>query len=144
MGIRLRKVARITDDVTRQLQSLLGVTVQDYHFPAPPGVPAKPVPADLHFSTSIGALLTVIDYGMDDAPVMCRHRVRELRQGLMAVEGRLRGYLQYHRITLEPFPEQVRDALIIAINEGLDEAMYTLAVESADPSSSHPSSCACC
>ena len=45
VGIRLKKVARITDDVTRQLQSLSGLTVQDYHFPAPPGVPAKPVPA---------------------------------------------------------------------------------------------------
>ena len=137
VGIRLEKVGRITEEITRQLQSLSGLTVQEYHSPAPPGLSAKPVPADLHFSTFIGALLAVIDYGIKYAPVMCWHRVRDLREGLMAVEGKLRGYLQYHRIPPEPFPEQVRDALIVAINEGFDEATYTLAVESADISRRH-------
>ena len=129
-GICLKKVARITYEVTRHLQSLSALTVQGYHSPVPPGVSTKPAPMHLPFSTFVGALLAVIDYGMDDAPVRCRNRVCELREGLMAVEGRLRRYLQYHRITLEPFPEQVRDALIVAINEAFDEATLTLAVES--------------
>ena len=97
---------------------------------------------------------------MNDAPVICKHTVRELRDGMEAVEGKVRTYLQFHRQTLEPIVAQLRDTIILAANAGLDEASTCarsnrrtcggstsscLPRRAAGPLSSHPLShcCAC-
>lgn len=130
-----KKVAGVSDGVTRQLHFLSGFAVQDSHQPAPAEVPLKPTPADNNLSTLIATLLTVIEHGTSDAPVMCKHTFSELRKHLGHVECKLWAYLQFHRQTLENFEPQARGTLIDA---GLDEVMNQLAVESVEVWRRHP------
>ena len=67
----LLKVVGVSDGVVRQLQSVPGFAVQDFHPPAQSGLVPKPMPADIHFSIFIAAFLAVIDHGTKDAPVVC-------------------------------------------------------------------------
>ena len=106
----------VSDGVVRQLQSLSGFAVQEFHPPAPVGVPPKPMPADTHLSTFIAALLAVIERGVKDTRVTCKYTVGELRKRPGLVDRELRAYMQFHRQTLKTYASQVRDTLVIAIN----------------------------
>ena len=77
-------------------------------------------------------LLAVIEHGMNDAPVMCKHTVLDVYDGLEAVGDKLWSHLQFHRQTLEPSATEVRNTIILVINAAHDDAMHTLAVESVD------------
>ena len=82
--------------------------------------------------TFTAACLAIIEHDMKDAPVMCKYTVGGPRKHLGFVELELRAYLQLHLQTLEPYAAWVRDMLVLAITAGLDDAMYTLAVDLAD------------
>ena len=123
----LLKVVGVSDGVVRQLQSVPGFAVQDFHPPAQSGLVPKPMPADIYLSTFIAAFLAVIEHGMQDAPAMCMYPVGK-RKSLGNVERELRACLQFHRQTVEPYPSQVCDTLVLATNAGLDDAMHTLSL----------------
>ena len=89
------------------------------------------MPAEIHFGTFIAAFMAVLEYGMEDAPVTCTHTVRSVRDALGKVERELLAYLQFHHLVLAPYNAQVREVLIQAINAGLKDAMYKLAVDAA-------------
>ena len=97
VSLLLKKIAGVPDGVVRQLQSLAGFSVRNVYPPTRAKVAPKPKPADIHHSTFIAAFLAEIRHGMNDASVMCKYAVVELRTGLGIVERELPAYLQFHR-----------------------------------------------
>lgn len=92
------------------------------------------MPAEIRFGTFIAALMTILEYGTEDAPVMCTHTVRSVREALVKVKGERRAYLQFHSRVLAPYTAQVRDA----ITSDIKDAIYKLAAETAVVRRHHP------
>ena len=78
----LTKVAGASDDAVEQLRSLSGFLVQEFCPTAPAGEVPTGMPAEIHFGAFIAAFMDVPEYGMEDAPVMCTHTVRSVREAL--------------------------------------------------------------
>ena len=74
---------------------------------------------------------------MDSAPEICEERVRSLRRELKLVVERLNTYLQLHHMLLTPFETKVRNLLVEAINHGMGEGFYELAVQADEFQGNH-------
>ena len=96
------------------------------------------LPAELHFSTFISAFMAVLEYDVENAPPACITTVAELRQALEAVEKSVRTYLQFHSRDPAPYSQNVRELLVRAMNHGLEEATYKLALAVAGVWRLHP------
>ena len=106
--------------------------------PAPAGeVPTSILPAIL-FGTFIAAFMAVLEFDIEDAPVMCTHTVRSVREALEKVEGERLAHLPFHRLVLALYNAQMRDVLIQAINADIKVAMHKLAVDAAVVRRQHP------
>lgn len=64
---------------------------------------------------------------MVSTPRICKTRVTLRKQELDAVQTKLQAYLDFHCVQLYPHTKRVREALLPAINTGLDEYMPGLA-----------------
>ena len=127
----LKKVAGVPAEVVRQLQTLSGWDVQAFCPSAPAGATPMVLPAELHFSNFMAAFMTVLEYGMEDAPPACTTTVATLRHSLDTVEKSVWTYLQFHAHDLAPFSQKVRKLLVTAMNRGLEEATHKLALAAA-------------
>ena len=96
------------------------------------------LPAELHCITFISAFTAVLEYGMENAPPACISTVSELRHALEAVEKSVRTYLHFHARDLAPYSQKVRELLVRAMNHGLEEATYKLALAVAGVWRLHP------
>ena len=86
--------------------------MQTFCPPAPAGATPTVLPVELHFKTFVAAFMTVLEYGMEDAPPTCNTTVATLRHSLETVEKRVRTYLQFHTHDLAHFPQKVRELLV--------------------------------
>ena len=103
LGLIFKTVAGVPAEVVRQLQTLSGWDVQELCPLAPAGTTPMTLPAELHFSTFISAVMAVLEYGMENAPPACISTVAELRHALEAVEKSMRTYLQFHAPDIAPY-----------------------------------------
>ena len=61
LGLILRKVAGVSDNVVRQFQPWGRWEVQTFYPPAPPGVTPRVLQAEIHFSRFIAAFMAVVE-----------------------------------------------------------------------------------
>ena len=60
--------AHITEQAAAQISSLWACKIEHFFPPMAPGAVPTAMPAQVHFSTLIEVLMTVIEFGMDSAP----------------------------------------------------------------------------
>ena len=118
--------AYITEQAADQILSLSNIAIEHFFPPLAPGLKPAAMPAQVHFRTFVSVLMIVIEYGMEDAPDICLERVKTWRRELHALIDRLDTYLQLHYSLLAPFGTELRDALLAAINEDIEEGFHTL------------------
>ena len=129
--------AHITEQAAAQISSLWACKTEHFSPPISPGAVPTAMPAQVHFATLIGVLMTAIEFGMDSAPEICVERVKSLRRELKLVVERLNTYLQLHYMLHTPFETKVRNLLVEAINHGMDEGFHELAVQADELQGNH-------
>lgn len=68
--------------------------------------------AEVYFGTTIEVLMTAIEFGVEDAPLLRRGLVAGVRLGLEAVHKQLGAYLQLHYTLVAPVTGGVHDTII--------------------------------
>ena len=129
--------SHITEQAAAQISTLWACKTEHFIPPMAPGAVPTAMPAQVHFATLSEVLMMAIEFGIDSAPEICVERVRSLRRELKLVVERLNTYLQLHYMLLTPFETKVRNLLVEAINHGMDEGFYELAVQADELQGNH-------
>lgn len=130
--------AHITTQSARQICELWDCKVEHFCPPLLPGTVPTAMPAQVHLATLAEVLMTSIEYGMGAAPEICAERVKSLRRELELVVKRVDAYRHRHYTLLAPFPVDVRNLLVEAINHGMDDWFHAVAMQADELQGAHP------
>ncbi|CAN0451713.1 unnamed protein product [Pylaiella littoralis] len=120
--------AHITENAARQISTPWDFKAEHFFPPMALGAALRAMPAPVHFATMVEVLMTAIKFGTETAPEICIGRIRSLRRELQLVVTRVNAYLQLHYDLLASFRTEVRNLLVEAINDGMNEGFHALAI----------------